>query len=94
MARGIVGILTAPDGQVIVTTTDFEMSGPGGFTRDEAQRSRARYALARELVRKYTYGDIGAVIENYTTTDILDKLCRQKGYRATYLDVDTDAPNG
>lgn len=51
--QGVIAIMTAPDGDVIATATDFNRSGMGGCKLWEAQMWRARQQVKWSAVKAY-----------------------------------------
>lgn len=84
--QGIIAIMTAPDGDVIATATDFNRSGMGGCKLWEAQKWRARDQVKWATVRAYCSDVVASGISSYTSTKIADELC-QKGHKITYRSV-------
>lgn len=81
--QGVVAILTAPDGDVVVAH-HFGRSKPGGFTLLEAQKHHAREALAREVLRQHCSDAVAGAIDTYRAKLIMGCLTSQKGYRVSY----------
>lgn len=81
--QGIIAIMTAPDGDVIATATDFNRSGMGGCKLWEAQKWRASDQVKWAAVRAYCSDVIVKSISSYISTQIADELCR-KGHKITY----------
>ena len=80
--QGIIAIMTAPDGDVIATATDFNRSGMGGCKLWEAQMWRARDAVKWKAVRAYSSTILADALSNYLCTSIAESLCR-KGHKIT-----------
>lgn len=80
--QGIIAIMTAPDGDVIATATDFNRSGMGGCKLWEAQMWRARDAVKWKVVRAYCSTALADALSNYLCSSIADALC-QKGHKIT-----------
>jgi hypothetical protein len=51
---GIIAIMTQPDGNVIASAVDFDLSGYGGFELWEAQRIRAERSVKAKAIRALT----------------------------------------
>lgn len=81
--RGVIAIMTTPDGSVIATHADFNLSAPGGYQLWEGQKWRAREQVKWATVRAYCSDVVVSAISSYTSTKIADELC-QKGHRITY----------
>ena len=84
--KGVVGIYTDADGRVIASVSDFEDSGYGGFSLQEAQRFRCKTKLAHAVMQAYCSDRVLAVFDNYYCEQLLNKLVSNGG-RATYLPV-------
>lgn len=48
--RGVTAVLIDPSARVVASASDFDKSHPAGFTVLEAQRRRARMAVANDYV--------------------------------------------
>lgn len=53
MSTGVVAIYTDKDGRVIASVSDFDRSGYGGCSLEEAQGIRAKRALSRAVANAY-----------------------------------------
>lgn len=53
--QGICGVVTAPDGRIVATHSDFERQGYGGFSLQEAQTIRVRDGLKRAFLRAFMF---------------------------------------
>lgn len=85
--KGVVAILTRGDGHVVASASDFETSGYGGHTLAEAQSIRARNALANEAMRRMCNSDVAEVMRGYDASQLVQALCRSKGYRVTTEEI-------
>lgn len=81
--KGAVAILTRGDGVVMASASDFETTNYGGHTLTETQSMRARDLLANEMMRRLCHADIAEVTRGYDARQLMDALCRQKGYRVS-----------
>lgn len=83
--QGVIAIMTAPDGDVIATATDFNRSGMGGCTLWEAQKWRTRDAVQWQAVRAYCSDVVFQALDSFTVDRIsrclLDKGKHQISYR-------------
>lgn len=77
---GVCGVVTAPDGQVVATYSDFERSGYGGMSLVEAQRYRAREGLKREFLRRYLFEGLASKSDGYFT-NLFWENAERNGYR-------------
>lgn len=85
--KGVVGILTGPDGHVWASVTDFDTSGYGGFSLQEAQEVRVQTLLAFEFIRK-TCSDI--VVQAMGPLDckgIVGTLISKHGFKRTIIPI-------
>jgi hypothetical protein len=85
VALGVVVVLIAPDGRMVVSVSDFNRSGYGGFTLQEAQTMRAKEALARTAIRAFCNDDLADVIDRYRAEEIIRALCDKKKYRVEMI---------
>lgn len=90
--NGIVAILTAPDGHVVATATDFDRSSSGGVSMQEAQEYRAKMRLKREAVAAYCSGTIVAALDQYLIERIVERLVSSGGHKLTVIPVGGDKP--
>lgn len=88
--QGVVGILTGPDGYVWSSVTDFDRSGYGGYTQQEAQELRVKQALSYDFVRKTCSDVVLSVIQPYRCDEIVWALINQKGFKRTLVPVGYD----
>lgn len=86
---GVVAIMTAPDGRVIATVADCDLSGLGGFKLWEAQRYRAKNAVQWQAVQAYCSPVMFDALSAYQCHQIADALCA-KGHRITYHAIGWD----
>lgn len=86
--KGVVAILTGPDGHVWATATEFDRSGYGGFSLQEAQELRVKRALAWEFVRKACSDVIVRALDEYQCDRIINNVCSQQGFTRTILPID------
>lgn len=75
--QGVVAVMIDSDGYVMGHAADFDRQHPGGFKLEEAQASRARRALARNVVNAYVSDRISGAIEDHECDRIMERL--QKG---------------
>ena len=86
-ARGVVAVLTSQQHGVVVSVSDFDESGYGGFTLREAQEHRARRGLAFAMVRAYCSNVILDVMDPYDCEQMLRKLERKGSHKVTLIPV-------
>lgn len=87
MSKGVVAILTGPDGHVWATATDFSTGGYGGFTLEEAQEIRAKRELSFEFVRKSCNDWIIKGLDNHDCESIVERLIRKEGFKRTFIAI-------
>lgn len=87
---GVMAILTNDKGVVVAHAATFDGNRPGGFKLLEAQKHYARERLANEFIRKWTTEDIAEVMRGYDAEQIIENLCRRKGYRVELLPIGHD----
>lgn len=71
-SKGAVVMLIKPGGQVVATSTDFEMVGYGGFSLAEAQVIRCKQRLARILAEQSMSTALLEVLDSHTLNSILE----------------------
>jgi len=84
--QGIIAIMTAPDGDVLATATDFNRSGMGGCKLWEAQMWGARQQVKWAAVKAYASPALTKALGGYMLEQIADALC-QDGHKITYRAV-------
>ena len=82
--KGVIAIMTAPDGSVIATHADFDLSRSGGCQLWEGQKSRAREQVKWAAVNVYCNGVVARSISSYTSTKIAEELCQKGGHKITF----------
>ena len=85
--QGVVAILTGSDGHVWATATDFDQSGSGGFTWQEAQELRAKRQVSTNFLRSTCNSFIANVISDYQRDEIMRKLCHENGFKLTVVRI-------
>jgi hypothetical protein len=81
--RGVIAIMTSPDGDVIATFADFDRQAPGGCKLWEGQKWRARTQVKWAAVRAYCSQTVSDALSSYLCERIADALC-EKGHKITY----------
>ncbi len=81
--RGVIAIMTTPDGDVIATHADFDRSTPGGCKLYEGQMWRARQQVKWAAVRAYCSPAITKALGGYMLEQIADALCKD-GHKIRY----------
>lgn len=71
---GCVGIYTDEEGHVIVSVSDFDRSGYGGFSLYEGQRLRVQRALSAAVVGAYCSRVVTRSLDTYDCEQIVRKL--------------------
>lgn len=90
--RGVIAIMTAPDGSVIATHADFDRSAPGGCELWEGQKWRARQQVKWGAVRAYCSPVIMDALGGYMLEQVADALC-QRGHKITYRAIGYPDPD-
>lgn len=85
--KGMGALLIDDKGRVAAHAFDFDQDGYGGFKLHEAQRMRAKRAMARKFFMSYCSTIVAEVVDEYRQTEIVEKLCRDKGWRMVIIDV-------
>lgn len=87
--QGVCGVVTAPDGAVVATHSDFERQGYGGFTLQEAQTIRVKDGLKRSFLRAFLYTNLVAKSGGYFVDQFWENG-REHGYRMETFPVGYD----
>jgi hypothetical protein len=88
--KGIVATFTDSTGHVVASVSDFDRSGYGGFTLQEAQRYRVRRKLAYAVLNAYCSPVIVKALSEYDCRAIIDKLTRESGFTETIIPIGYD----
>lgn len=83
MVKGVVMIFTNETGRAIANAADFATDGYGGFTLLEAQRLRARGALAGAVAEAYASPDFTRALSSHQLRDVLSRLENAHGCKIT-----------
>lgn len=84
---GVVAVFISPDGRVVAEVTDFERSGYGGFTLEEAQRIRCKRALNRAVVSRFASDPLANAISEYSAESIVSEMVDKGGYRKHFITI-------
>lgn len=71
---GVVGVYTNPQGDVVVSVSDFKEQAPGGYTLYEAQRERCKRKLSVAVVNAYCSTVVCEALDDYDCGQIVRKL--------------------
>lgn len=83
--KGIVGVFTSPDGDVIAQVAVFERPS-GACTHREGQEYLARRRLSYEVARQLCATFYADALSEMARDSAMGQL-RDKGYKATYIPV-------
>lgn len=85
--QGVVAVLTDNEGRVVASASDFKQDRPGGFSVKEAQRTRARRALASAMIDAFCSPVISRVLDIYDAERMLGDMVRKHGFNVTMIDI-------
>ena len=91
---GMLVVVVSPKG-VAGTAADFDASQPGGFTRAEAQKLRARTEAWRSVYRDFCGGDLGEALcasglaFDSVRNELLRRGWRKEAVAVAYPDPET-----
>lgn len=91
--NGVVGVLTGPDGYVWASVSDFDSSGYGGFSLQEAQTRRVKQALALKFLDSTCNDIVVSVLDPHRCEEIVWALCSKKGFKRTIIPVGYEDPS-
>lgn len=83
-AKGVVAILSRPDGHSPVVAAHFDTFKPGGYKLAEAQKHYARDAVARKLLDEFVGWPIRKAIGDYEARGIMEALIASHGWKLHY----------
>lgn len=84
--KGVVAVLVASDGREIANATDFNSGFPGGFSQQEAQKTRARRMLSLKTMRELASPLLSKSINEYDAERILQHMC-ENGCRVIVVPI-------
>lgn len=84
--RGVIAILTSPDGHVIATETDFGGLPHCGYTLRNGQEYRAINALKYAAVRAYCSRALSDALDGYAV-DVVFRRLKDAGHRVTIIPI-------
>jgi hypothetical protein len=84
---GIIAIMTQPDGNVIASAVDFDLSGYGGFKLWEAQRIRAERSVKAKAIRAYCSDMLFNSLEGYTVERMAEDLIQRGKHKVVLLAI-------
>jgi hypothetical protein len=85
--KGVVAILTGPDGYVWATVADFDQSAPGGCSLEEGQELRAGKMVAVKFLQEACARVVADAISDYQRDEIVRTLCNDKGFNLTVVPI-------
>lgn len=89
--KGVVAVLVGSDGCEIANAADFDKGNLAGFSRQEAQESRARRALALATMNALAAPRLVQAIDAYTAERIMRTMCDEHGCRVVIVPVGYEA---
>lgn len=85
--KGVVVIVSGPDGYVWAHAADFDRTAPGGCTLLEGQEARARERVALKFIAATCNSNLGDVFEPYEARQLLDRVVRKRGFHLTVVPI-------
>lgn len=85
--KGVVAVLTGPDGEVYSSLSDFHTSRSAGYTVREAQEHRLKQAIARDVVDRCCAACIAKTFDRVDYARVLDKMLSDGGFTLTMIPV-------
>ena len=70
---------------------DFNTNGYGGFSTEEAQRTRAKRALAIAAMQALCSNYVVGVLETHRCEEIVETLVRKEGFRRVIVPIGHEA---
>lgn len=89
--KGVVAVLVSADGCELANAANFDAGNPAGFSKREAQESRARRALALATMNALASPQLSPAIDSYVAELLMKRLCDQHGCRVVIVPVGHDA---
>ncbi len=87
--KGVVAVITNPDGDVVAEAADFDRAGYGGFTLQEAQAIRAKDGVRSRFAAGHLNGWLGRGMEGYFV-DAFWRNAERAGYRLSVVPIGYD----
>lgn len=88
---GVVALFIGKDGRVIASVSDFNTSGYGGFSLQQAQEMRVKRSLAHEVMEKLSSPLICEAIDTYDAEKLVNSMCSRCGCRVEIVAVGHEA---
>lgn len=85
--KGVVAVFVGPDGREIASVCDFDQSGYGGYTMQEAQTHRIRDAVARAVAEQLCSSEFTKHIDGYQRQKVMQAMIDRGGYRLHIIPV-------
>ena len=88
--QGVILLLLWPDGSVLAQTSDFDRSGYGGFTVQQAQSIRCKDRLWRVALDRLANPIVAQAAGSYHGPAIIEEMCRKHGFRTHEIAIGYD----
>lgn len=85
--KGVLIVLTAPDGRVVAHAANFNLDRPGGFKLRDAQEARAHRALASKTIRDFCSPVIADAMDQYECEQVVRRMQDKLGYKKTIIPI-------
>lgn len=84
---GVVLVFIDEDGNAIAHAADFNSTGYGGFTLQEAQRIRTKRKLAINVCNAYSSPQFTRGIQDYDAEQIMQRLIDKHGCHVHEINI-------
>lgn len=84
--QGVVAVLTAPDGHVVVHAASFRGGSYGPFTGQEAQEERAKDLLSYRIIEELCHPVIPKCLLDYQAREIMRRM-QDESYTVTIIPI-------
>lgn len=90
--KGITGIITNNNGDIVCTESDFDTSKPAGFSVCDIQKNRLEHALEYKFYHEFVYG--GLKTTDSTLVRYFWENAKKNGFKMTFVDVEASVNGG
>jgi hypothetical protein len=91
--KGVVAVFVGPDGHAVANAADFDYSGYGGFSLEEAQIIRVKDAIARKVAEAFASTEFTKHLDRYRLQEVLRQMQDRDGYKLHIIGIGHEPPD-
>jgi hypothetical protein len=91
LPKGVVAVFVGSDGHAVASCADFDQSGYGGYTMQEAQTHRIRETIARRVAEAFASTEFTKHLDTYKVRCVIDQMIARDGYFLHIIPVGYEA---